>query len=56
MIPRYAFHKPFTVRIPDRSESERGILPMGKGELIWYTDRSKSNEGTRAEVYGHDMK
>jgi hypothetical protein len=40
MIPKYAFYKPFMVRFPDRSEWERGVIPMGKGGLIWYTDRS----------------
>jgi hypothetical protein len=33
MIPRYEFHKPFTVRLPDRREWERGFAPMGKGGL-----------------------
>jgi hypothetical protein len=30
MILRYAFHKPFMVRLRDRSEWDRGIVPVGK--------------------------
>jgi hypothetical protein len=56
MIPRYAFHKPFTVRLPDRSEWDKGILPLGKRGLIWYMDGSKMNEGTGAGVYGQVMR
>jgi ribonuclease HI len=55
MILIYAFHKPLTVRLPNRSEWERGIVPMEKGRLTWYTDGSKSNEGTGASVYSHGM-
>jgi hypothetical protein len=43
------------VRLPDRSEWDRGIVPLGKRGLIWYTDGSKMNEGTGAVVYGHGM-
>jgi hypothetical protein len=56
MTPRYAFHKPFMVRLPDRSEWDRGIVPIGKRGLIWYTDGSKTNEGTGARVCGHGMR
>jgi hypothetical protein len=52
---RHAFYKPFTVRFPDRSEWGRGSTPIKKGGLIWYTDWSKTNEGTGGEVYGHGM-
>jgi hypothetical protein len=55
-VLRYALHKAFTVRLPDRSEWDRGIVPMGKMGLIWYTDGSKTNEGTGAGVYGHGMR
>jgi hypothetical protein len=34
MILRYAFHKPFTVRLPDISEWERGTAPIVKGGHI----------------------
>jgi ribonuclease HI len=56
MILRYAFHKPFMVRLPDRREWERGIAPIGKGGLVWYADGSKTNEGTGAGMYGHGMR
>jgi hypothetical protein len=37
ITPRYAFQKPFIVRLPDRSEWDRGIVPLGKGDSsgIW---------------------
>jgi hypothetical protein len=56
MILRYAFHKPLTARLPDKSQWERGAIPIGKGGLIWHTDRSKKNEGSGARVYGHSMR
>jgi hypothetical protein len=31
MIPSYALHKPFTVSLPDRSEWDRGIVPIRNG-------------------------
>jgi hypothetical protein len=55
MIPRHAFHKSFMVRLPNRSEWDSGIVPLGKRGLIRYTDGSKTNKGTGAGVYGHDM-
>jgi ribonuclease HI len=56
MLPRHVFHKPFTVRFPDRSEWERGSIPIKKGRLICYPDGFKTNEGTEAGVCGHGMK
>jgi ribonuclease HI len=56
MLPRHVFHKPFTVRFLDRSEWERGSIPIKKGRLISYTDGFKTNEGTGAGVCGHGMK
>jgi hypothetical protein len=44
------------VRLPDRSEWDRGIVPLGKRGLIWYTDGSKMNEGSEAGVYGQGMR
>jgi hypothetical protein len=32
MTPRYAFHKPFLVRLPDRSEWDRALYPYVKGD------------------------
>lgn len=51
LILRCAFHKLFMVRLLDRSEWERGIIPMGESELILYTNGSKTNEGIGAGVY-----
>jgi hypothetical protein len=56
MILRYPFHRPFTVRLPDRTEQKRGFVPMGKGGFIWYIDRSKTNEGTGAGMYDCGMR
>jgi hypothetical protein len=53
MIPRYAFHKPFTVNLTSRSEWDRDFVPIRQGGLIWYRDGSKANEVTGAAVYGH---
>jgi hypothetical protein len=35
-----------------RGERYRGMVPLKKGGLTWYTDGSKINEGTGAGVYG----
>jgi hypothetical protein len=55
IIPRCEFHKKFTVTLPDRDEWNRGMVPLKKGGLMWYTDGSKINEGTEAGVYSHGM-
>jgi ribonuclease HI len=39
------------IRLPDRSEWKEGFEPDRKGGLIWYTDGSKTNKGSGAEVY-----
>jgi hypothetical protein len=51
VTPRYAYHKPFTVKFPDRCEWQNGFKPDIIGGLVWYTDRSKINNGTGAEGY-----
>jgi hypothetical protein len=51
MIPRHVYDKPFTIRLPDRSEWKNGFQPDKKGGLICYTDVSKTNKGTGAGVY-----
>jgi ribonuclease HI len=51
MIPRYIFHKPFKVHLSSRHEWQNGFNPDNKGGLVWYTDGSKTNEGTGAGVY-----
>jgi hypothetical protein len=51
MIPRNVYEKPFTFCIPDRSEWKEEFEPDRKGEIIWYTDGSKTSKGTGAGVY-----
>jgi hypothetical protein len=51
MIVRYAYHKPFTVKVPDNFEWQNGFTPNIKGGLVWYTDRSKTTKGTDAGGY-----
>jgi ribonuclease HI len=51
MIPRNVYKKPFTIRIPDRSAWKEGFEPDRKGGIIWYTDGSKTSNGTGAGVY-----
>jgi hypothetical protein len=42
---RYAYHKPFTVQLPNRSEWQNTFNPNNKGGLVWYTDGPETNEG-----------
>jgi hypothetical protein len=51
MTPRYVFHKPFKIHLSSRHEWQNGFNPYNKGGLVWYTDGSKTNEGTGAGVY-----
>jgi ribonuclease HI len=53
MILRHVYYKPFTGRFPDRSEWKDAFQPDRKGGLVWYTDGSKTNKGTRAGMYGY---
>lgn len=48
VIPRYALHKPYKIRLPNISEWNNGI----RG-LIRYTDGSKTKENTGAWVCGN---
>lgn len=45
------FNKPFMVKLTNRSEWDRGILPTKQDQLIWYID-----EVTGAMVYDHGKK
>jgi hypothetical protein len=56
MIPRHVCDKPFTIRFPDRSEWKKVFQPDSKGGLIWYTDCSKTKNGTGAGVYCHETR
>jgi hypothetical protein len=48
---RYAYHKPFTVKFPDKFEWQNKFQPFIQGGLVWYMDGSKTNKGTGAGVY-----
>jgi hypothetical protein len=45
-ILRHVSYRPITVTFSNRSE--RGSISFKKGEIIWYTDGSYTNEGTGA--------
>jgi hypothetical protein len=51
MTLRYAYHKPFMVKFPEKLEWKKGFKLGIKEGLVWYTDRSKTNKGTGAGVY-----
>jgi hypothetical protein len=51
MILRDVYDKPFTIRLPERSEWKGGFEPDRKGVLIWFTDGSKTKALTGAGVY-----
>jgi hypothetical protein len=51
MLPRYVYHKPFTVKFPDKCEWQNGFKSITKGSLVWYTERCKANKGTGAAGY-----
>jgi len=38
MKKRYAYHKPFTVKFPDKCEWQNKFQPDIKGGLVWYMD------------------
>jgi hypothetical protein len=50
---RYAFHKPFTIRLHYSTEWDFNTVPLGKRGLMWYMGASKKNGGTGAGVHGH---
>jgi hypothetical protein len=50
-ILKHVYDKPFMITVPDRSEWKEGFQPDRNGGLIWYTDGSKTNQGTGAGVY-----
>jgi hypothetical protein len=43
MMPRHIFHLSLMVSFPERSERERGSIPIKKGGLIWFTHGSKTH-------------
>jgi len=48
MKQRYAYHKPFTVKFPDKCKWQNKFQPEG---LVWYMDGSKTNKGTGAGLH-----
>jgi hypothetical protein len=55
MIPRYAYHKPCTVKFPVNCEWH-GFKPVFNRGPVWYTDGSKNNKGTGAGMYRWGLK
>jgi hypothetical protein len=51
MILRYAYHRPFMVKFPEKCEWQNRFTPDIKGGLVWYMYRSKTNKGSGAGVY-----
>jgi ribonuclease HI len=47
--------KPFTVRFPDRSKWKDGFQLDRKGQIIWYTDGSKTNKGCMVMAQGGSL-
>jgi hypothetical protein len=39
VTPRYAYHKPLTVKFPDKYQEQNWIKLDIKEGLIWYTDQ-----------------
>jgi hypothetical protein len=51
MTPRYVFHKPLKVPLSNKLEWQNGFNPDNKRGLVWFTDKSKANEGNSTQVY-----
>ena len=51
MVLRYAYHKPFMVKFPEKCKWQNGFKQDNKWGLVWYTDGSKTNKGTGAQRY-----
>ncbi len=52
MAKRYSFSRSFQVVIPDRLEWQEGEGSLCSSDLLWFTDGSKTGEGTGAGVKG----
>jgi hypothetical protein len=44
-VPRYAYHRIFAVKFPDKCLWKKEFKPYSKQGLIWYVDRSKTSRG-----------
>jgi len=42
MVQRYAYHRTFTVKSPDKCVWKKELKPYSKQGMIWYVDRSKT--------------
>ena len=51
MIPRYAYYKPFIFQLHNKREWQNRFNTDNERGLVWYTDASKTSEGTGAGVY-----
>jgi len=51
MLLRYVYHKTFTDKFANKFKWHNRFNPDKKGSLVWYTDGSKTNEGTGTGVY-----
>jgi hypothetical protein len=49
--PAFIFNKVHLPGSHQGGEWSRSMVPLKKGGLIWYTDGSKTNEGTSAGLY-----
>jgi ribonuclease HI len=52
MLVRYNFAKPFGTLIRDRKYWSENRQILHNGDLVWYTDGSKTEEGTGLGVFG----
>jgi hypothetical protein len=51
MLVTHAYHKPFTVKFPDKCEWQNRFNPNNKGGLVHDINGSKTSKGTGAVVY-----
>jgi len=49
-VPRYAYHRTFAVKFPDKCVWKKEFKPYSKWGLIWYVDRSKTSKGNGVGV------
>jgi hypothetical protein len=46
MVKKHSFVRPFEVLIDKREGWNAGYYQITKGDLVWYTDGSRTKEGT----------
>lgn len=52
MIKRYSFSRSFSTEIPSREEWKGGGSKYTSTDVVWFTDGSKTAEGTGAGIHG----